>query len=318
MKIIYLDQNKWIDLARAYHGKDSEPSFVAALNFLQTAVESGDVILPLSAIHYMELSRITNTGRRARLGEVMWELSQGNTLASTSAILIRELEVALSRRFRHVAPGPFTLLSKGVGHAFGLPQPRYRLPAELRSKMPSERIRTLEAVAQLTLEKAALTGVDPDGKPAAPFLHKAHKENFKDHLERLPSTAAQLPREQWDDLLCAVSLMDIHEPLISVLGHHKLVLGDLLNLGKTEITQFIEELPSRLVDLHLHRQILRNPALKPKLSDLEDWAGLGPAAAYSDFLVCEKHFADQLARDGFRPAATVITDVRDLPRHLSS
>jgi hypothetical protein len=318
MTIAYLDQNKWIDLARAYHGKHPDPTYTSALEAIREGIQQQTLVLPLSAIHYLELFRIKDSARRARLGKVMWELSRGYTLASTTAILFHELEVSLSRRFPHIICRPFTLLAKGAAHAFGVPRSAYRVPPEARQTMSPRQVRHFEAEAETQLERATLTGIGPNGEPAPPFLATEHKENFKSHLENLPATAAQVPREQWDDLLCAISLLDIHEPLQAILQYHGLVPFDLLGRGKSDLAMFIEELPTRRIDLHLHRQVLRNPSLKPKLTDMEDWAGLGTAAAYCDVLVCEKHFANLLGRDGFQPVAKVITDVRELPLQLGT
>lgn len=84
-------------------------------------------------------------------------------------------------------------------------------------------------------------------------------------------------------------------------------------LGPEELTALVQDMPSRRTEIHLHRQIIKNPSLKPKDNDLEDWSGLGPATAHCDVVVCEKHFANLLHRDGFRPHARVITDLRELP-----
>src|SRR5713226_5709929 len=91
MKTVYLDQNKWIDLARAFHGKDSEPRLNRALDFVRDASRQGSISVPLSAVHYMETAKIGNRARRARLGVVMWELSCGYTLASYNDVSCHEL-----------------------------------------------------------------------------------------------------------------------------------------------------------------------------------------------------------------------------------
>lgn len=75
---------------------------------------------------------------------------------------------------------------------------------------------------------------------------------------------------------------------------------------------FVESMPSRRVDLQLHRQYLKNPQLRPRVTDLEDWAGLAPAAMYCDLLVCERHFANLVVRDGFRTRARVLTSLEGL------
>ena len=71
MKIVYLHQNKWIDFARAFYGKDSNSDLQMALSFAQDQVQQGTVAFPLSGVHYMETARIRDHDRRSRLGTVM-------------------------------------------------------------------------------------------------------------------------------------------------------------------------------------------------------------------------------------------------------
>jgi len=316
MKIVYLDQNKWIDLARAYHGRTTDRGYKAVLDFAISEVQKGTVVFPLSAIHYMEIARIRDAKRRARLGTIMWEISAGNTIASYHAILVHELETALSRRFPHVRRRPFKLLSRGVAHAFGMDRPDYEIPKPYRQQLPPEMVQGFERGAQAMMEKSALTGSGPGGVTMSPFGVTPQNHAFKQHLETLYSDITKLPREQWDDALVAISLLDIQGPLGEVLTNHGLTLAELTRGGKEALRSLAEDLPSRRADLQLHRQVLKNPTLKPKITDLEDWAGLGPATAYSDVVCCEKHFANLLLRDGFQPAATIITDIRGLPESL--
>lgn len=51
---VYLDQNKWIDLARAAHGRPGGESHRDALDLLRYATEQYLVSLPLSMAHYFE------------------------------------------------------------------------------------------------------------------------------------------------------------------------------------------------------------------------------------------------------------------------
>src|ERR1700745_1305028 len=114
MKKIYLDQNKWIQLARVYHGKELDTELQQLLQYLLEATVNGSIVLPLSGIHYMETARIRDPGRRARLGHVMWELSRGATFASYHDILIHEIVVALSKRLPHMKPRPLPLIAHGA------------------------------------------------------------------------------------------------------------------------------------------------------------------------------------------------------------
>lgn len=317
MAVVYFDQNKWIELARVFHGKESAPDLQEIFEIVQTRSRRGDVIFPLSGVHYMETAKIRDPGRRSALGTVMWEISRGNTLASYRRIICHELEVALSRRFEGVTPGQFRLVSKGFSHALGI-EYSYRLPNQYRGSLPREVIEALESEFQKALEKAVITGEGPRGLTMPPFRHTEYNRQFKEHLETLHPKVSKLPRDQWEDALYAMAIADIQSPINEVLGRHNLSSEDLTSLGKDGLTTVVDELPSRRVEIQLHKQVLKNPQLKPKITDLEDWSGLGPAAAHCDIIVCEKHFADLLLRDGFRPKARVITQIKDLPAQLQS
>jgi hypothetical protein len=313
-KVVYLDQNKWIDLARAHHGGTNGARFKETFEFLNDPVARLRVILPLSAVHYIETTRIGgNSQRRVRLGKTMWELSGGYTMAPHSAILDHELDVALARRFPLVGIRPFTLIDTGVAHAFGMDRPAYRIPEQFRSGLPPQVVSTLERAAQAVMEESLLTGVGPGGIVMPPYQMDAPNFKFMHHLETLHPRISQLPRGQWEDALFAISMVDILDQLNSALHRHGIHADTFEALGKERWREFITDIPTRRVDLQLHRQILKNPKLNPKRSDLDDWAGLGPAAAHCDVLVCERHFADLLLRDGFTPKARVVTDLCDLP-----
>jgi hypothetical protein len=318
MKIIYLDQNKWIDLAKSYHGKDNDPELKATLAYLLRETQQGSIVLPLSATHYMEIARIGDPQRRGRLATVMWELSGGTTIASYRAMLIHELECALSRRFAHVNPPTFTLLARGLAHAAGVPTHQYRIPEPARSQLPPDQVEAFESATQEEIERATLTGQGPGGIQMPQFGISQQNHDFKNHLDTLLQKLSSIPRTQWDDALIGISLMDIQEPLNEVLERNRLTLLDLVNRGKDDIRRFVEELPSHQADLQLHRQIIRNPQLKSKITDLGDWAGLGPATAYCDLVVCEKNFADLILRNGFHPRATIVRDIRTLQDLLKS
>lgn len=66
----------------------------------------------------------------------------------------------------------------------------------------------------------------------------------------------------------------------------------------------------------MHRQVLKNEQYKPKQSDLEDWGGIGVASCYCDVVVCEKHFANLLQRDGYKPKARIETKLDNVFANL--
>ncbi len=290
--LVYLDQNKWIQLARVLNGKE-ESEEIARIPGL---VQSDQIVMPLSQVHYMESSRIKDPLRRERLGRILWDISAGKTLASIRAIKINEIELAISKFFPRVQVDKIEVLGRGVEHAFGI---------DIGTKFPPP--------YDEIFERSLVTGEMVNGERPSPFLKRNRQASFKKHLEGLQSIKSSLPRDRWVPALYAISWMDILDPFNMVLTRHGLSKNDLSEFDESTITAILDSMPSQKVDLHLHKQVLRNDAYIPKLTDLEDWAGLGFASMYCDVLVCEKHFQDLLSRDGFETRAKVITDLSALP-----
>jgi hypothetical protein len=84
------------------------------------------------------------------------------------------------------------------------------------------------------------------------------------------------------------------------------------SFGKDGLIGFASDMPTRTIDIHMCSQIIKNPKLKPKDSDLEDWAGLGPAVQYCDVVVCENHYADLATRGNFKTKAKILTNIAEL------
>jgi hypothetical protein len=228
-------------------------------------------------------------------------------------MLVGEIEEALAKRFPGVAAKPFQLVGRGVAFAFDQPPTELQIPPrayELHS------VGYIEAVRQATLdrfERSCLTGEAREGEMMPPMPANDHAGNFMKFVSTLAERFSVISTKQWADGLVGVSMVDILEPLEKTLEAHGISLSQLLALGKDGVSSFMQDLPSRRVDMHLQRQVLRNPSLRPKRTDLEDWGALGPAAAHCDALVCEKHFASLLRRDDFEPRARILTNLGELP-----
>jgi hypothetical protein len=184
LKFVYLDQNKWIEIAQIYHGKNPNPASRRALSLIRDKIEQGVAVFPLSWVHYIETAKNSNHEQRRRLGTVMWELSRGYTMASSYHLICYELETALAQRFQNISPRALNLLSTGYAHTFGKGY-SYRLPEEFRSSFPVEVVEALESVGQQELEKAYITGEGPGGIRMPSPGHTQYNERFKQHLETL-------------------------------------------------------------------------------------------------------------------------------------
>ncbi len=294
--IVYLDQNKWIELSRIIYGKDTSTDAPEMVKKIRTEIAKG-MILPLSATHFLELASISDDGRRQRLGEVMWELSGGNRMISYREIVSRELEIGFSTLFPTIKPRELSLIGKGLAHAFG-------------TKFDDSTTQQLDEL----LEKSILTGLRFANLPPIKLPETVHRNNFLSHLSTLKDehTKQLLDGGKSENLLLAMALNDVLEPLFEVLTAHGIQQSDFRLLNEIDYKKALALMPTRCLDMHLRRQIIKNPEYRAKPSDLEDWTGVGVASCYCDIVICEKHFADMLKRDNYRPYARIETKLSEV------
>lgn len=283
------------------------------LRLIQARVTSDQLCVPLSAIHYLESHRHADPNRRRRLGECMIAISAGYTIATWEAILTHEISRVLHSIDQRVSIIPLDYVGRGMRHAFGKDLPPFVLPEAFREAIPRHTQQLYEAQVEAALEKAALTGVSEFQEMPAPTLpHSNHNVEFRNKLDELTKRLEELPKNKREDFLYAASFLDVVSVIESVLLGQGFPVLDLGRIDMAYVRGFVDALPSRRADLHVTKQSTKNAQLKAKLSDLDDFASISPAVAYCDVVVCEKHFADLLRRDGFKTRAIVLTNLEDV------
>jgi hypothetical protein len=292
--IVYLDQNKWIELARMFHGKDTSARARQVLKDYESATVEGRATLPLSSVHYIEMSRVSNVDRKVCLGTAMWHFSRGKTIIGYPAIVRHEFETALAKHVPRVKPGELKIVGKGHAHAFC-----------------AQLLQGLLKLFEEDVERSLLVGYEPYGIKPPAYSGTTHRENFRQSLSTIRERYDDMPSELRENWLYATSMIDILDPMNDVRRKHQLEEGLLEQLGEDGLKQVINDMPTRRVDLHLRRQVLRNRNYATRDSDLEDWGGVGVAACYCDVVICEKHMADMLHRDGFKTHARIEVALED-------
>ncbi|CAD6365220.1 hypothetical protein SHEWT2_00380 [Shewanella hafniensis] len=297
MTIVYLDQNIWIQLARIKNGIESTPDGINLLKEIEVARSLG-FVFPLSAIHLMEFSRINDDNRRTKLGKVMWEYSGGVTTKPLRELLHYEIEVAFSKLGYKITPKKPSYLGRGFSHAFG-------------EKLDSSYFN----VDSEAIDKAMLCGYG-DVPPVQGSLDPTYRDNFNNHLHSIHEKKLSLDKSKWDDWMYALSMADIVEPLREVMIKHQIPSDVIESWDRSVLKSFMDSIPTRRLDIHLHKQVLKNAQYRPKHSDLEDWAGLVPALCYADIVVCERHFADMARRENYKHHARIETSIYSILKSL--
>ncbi len=117
---VWLDQNKWIDLALAAKDDPRGARFSDVLAVARACIELGTVSCPLDAGRYMETSKRGDWHSRQELVATMAELSRFHAIAPPRADVPAEIDEALRARFGVPAePRIAQVFGTGIGHAFG-------------------------------------------------------------------------------------------------------------------------------------------------------------------------------------------------------
>lgn len=106
-KVLYLDQNAWIALARGAWDKTEYPREHATLTVVIEALKAGYIVAPLSFTNQYETMKVDIPVRRAHLAHVQVTISGGKVLRARRQIL----EVMLLRRISEATSVPAPAVS---------------------------------------------------------------------------------------------------------------------------------------------------------------------------------------------------------------
>lgn len=270
--LLYLDQMHWVGLAKANAGSGGEPAYKELLHQLRQARYAAQVVVPLSATHYMELSGVASHRQRSDVAAVMAELSSFATLAPRVAVMGLELEAMLDRVVGPAQPSlpALPLVGHGWRHTFGVVG-GFRLGgdpdtiARLAAMHPNGQT-GLEAEAEALAEPMMLIGPDD--------LAAAHQHGYVQYAAR-NGQARRAEQEmdlrdvlnsnpQWrqgrirDVVTFRYARFELHEMLPSALASRG-ATGDELWGDRDEIRGFVDAMPSADVQVSIQTRPSSQP-----------------------------------------------------------
>jgi hypothetical protein len=323
MKRIYLDQNKWVDLARAAQGLPQGKRFTDVLLILRQGVSESRISLPLSAARYTETHARREWRSRRQLGETMLEFSRLHAMAPQSALVPGEIDRALNAQFgRPQDVRPVQPFGTGAGFALAREIPPYRIPLALRVSVPDPE--TFERRANQLQEKVLLLGMEPAQEAAIPgfepltYLEVGEKyAKGKEELRRLRKEAGWHKGERAARLAKAQTFSDFQEVIeeaMSRAGLHK----ELLSLGQAGMSAFPEAVPTMHVMSELERHRETASEKEWERQDLSDLGSLSVAFAHCDIVVTEKFWVDVAGRSKFgeKFQTIILRHLDELPKYL--
>lgn len=286
MKIIFIDQNKWIDLARAASGKQEGADFVELYKVLSIAVESGQAILPLTTSHILETTKRNDPESRIALARVQAQLSKGSVYRGRKARLLLEMRNSLHKIFA---------------------MPLIKLPEHwvvVRGFMQAfETFDTLTATQEDARTSLFLNKyVDPE------FQYLDYMKNQDDDKRRIAvknfttESLSLLTRIEERRTVMSGSNVDLryraysaqlfldHQGFVAhildVIGH---TVDDMKALGATGILDFMKNVPTLNVEAEIAARLEIQKG-KLELNDILDISSIVTSTPYSNAIVAERDF----------------------------
>jgi len=318
-KCLYLDQNKWIDLARAHYGKPDGAKFQQCLDSIRSGVTLGKLIVPFSVVNAIESMISRDAGRRQRLAEFMVELSGNKSISPEHVVASLEIDNAVRQLFGLPAlESPRgSVVRAGIVHAIGM-------EAEIH-----EILRPPFAVAFVTHMNSAAATVDflrglgnnresiqraRDGEAQAQVIFQSDRE-VTDTMSRADRLRVELYGLFGKNADYRIALKATLRSIGRTVDEFKSTLGadDILASFITAVPNFDIFVSLRMLrDLDRDRQVEHN--------DIRDLDWLSVTVPYSNIVVSEHYWGKKVVQHGLAAKfdTVLLTNLLELPAHLSA
>jgi hypothetical protein len=305
-KIIYLDQNKWIDLSRAYYNTKGGEQFKDVLDLLSKKVVAGEVILPMSIVHYIETTRSANPDRKEKFARFMVSLTKENGIVPFNHIRNAEVNEAVLKRLGRKAEVNVKDLAIGTGLKFIfaidlLPG----IPDEIKNILDSDE--TLIKLLLLSEKELSLQ------------LQK-ESEDALEEQERLRESQKDESKEMRLRLIIADMSQNVNPIIINCLKQLNEDVKMFVDGFKSadDWKSFFFDIPTMDIWMNLHHLRNNDKSKKIHRNDTNDIAFLSIAVPYCDIVVCEKYWAHLLNSSGlaFKYNCIVLDSLNDLKTHI--
>lgn len=325
---VYLDQNKWIDLARAASGHADGARFSDALAMAHAGVAAGAVSFVLDMYRYWETSKRGDKRSRNDVVDVMLDLSRNHTMALPFELLDQELDHALEHRFgRRADPRRRQVFGVGMRHiAKGrIDWPRVDLSElpDAGASIPSSLLAELSREINESMEEGLLRA-GPQELRTAGFEHAEsdHAQRFVEFENKVAAAIAHhgLSGDAIDQAVRGTDFGDIQSALTNALDRIDLTYDQFMaGITVEDLMAFIDDLPTRYVTNVMRSAKHRQTQQPWEPNDFVDVVALPVAAVYCDVVVTEKQWVHHLrhGRVHERYDTMLLSNLADLPQVLS-
>jgi hypothetical protein len=310
--IIYLDQNKWVELAQAVKSATDFPAQREVLAFLVEQANAGRLIVPLTSTNLYETHKINIPERREHLAWVQATLNQGNVFRGRHKRL--EIEVtdllrarcgleALPRDRHWFLSTVFFEATAEIGDS-RIPQPSDRVLAAIRRHPP----RYMFEYLTKTPEDTRTMAVSKFSEGSEQLRQEVEERRARDAIHGVSM------RRRLHGARLVINEIDL---IKSFIQSAKLPERDENLVLQKHARAIVSECPT----YHIEREIGLRVEMQSRPieeNDFRDMQAFCAVLAYADVVVAENMFANLAMQAGLHKkyVTQITTSLTDIPAAL--
>jgi hypothetical protein len=281
MKILFLDQNKWIQLASVHAGKVTSGPLFETYQYFLNALRKDEILIPLTSANIIETSKRNDLVSRSDVARTQAEFSKGCVFRSRKARLLVEIRNAMHIVFEYdpmLVPRQWVVVPNFI-----------RAFEEFETSVASM---TELADIYIGAKESYLDYMLNQDDKIRRNAHVRYKEESKLLIERIESRRKLF--SGYDKSMrrrgyAAQLFLDHQESIVRAIAEIGHTFAEMEKLGPEVFIKFIEDIPTLNVELNL--AIGReSQAGSLKENDLGDIDNFYTAIPYANIIVAEKNF----------------------------
>jgi hypothetical protein len=290
MLTVYLDQNKWIDLAKALYRADAKATDRDNAESLKRAVDAGRLRFPISEVHLMEAYRIGNRERRLQIASVFAAFCGGWFIASRQARVSYELDAALRKLLTGegmAAQQTFNAFAQDFFWAFGDNSHLSSL-----TSIPADRLTEISSSIGPLNALLSYVGLNDETiRRTAVVRMQASNTDLTDRIKSRRALSKCEPADLRFRAYSAQLFLEVQDKIDAALQRMGKSFEDFRALPDEKIVSLIDLVPCWDIERRLAVQVEQQWDRELQGNDVYDIAALTAAIPYCDVVVTERLWA---------------------------
>lgn len=314
--IVYLDQNKWVELARAVKSPANYPAQHALLTAITQAVKAGHLVIPLTSTNIYETHKINDPRRRHDLAMLQACASQGLVFRGRHHRLEAELNdfwCTLNGR-PSIERAPLWFLSDVFFEAYA----DWNDPRLAALSFTEKGVNVIRSDPPRWLYDF-LMATPEDIRVAAVIKFSDGSENLREQIEERRQRNAGESLAMRRRIQSALLVINEYELILDFARKAGFSWNNIGDMGETNARRLVEDVPTYYVEREIafRLEAQSRPIEENDFRDMQSFCAIIP---HADIVVGEKQFVN-LARQAKldkKFSARLRTDVLDLMESLAT